>query len=414
MNMPPQNSDIEKNCLSCGILSLSALTDIASELKDDDFYYDNHKTFFRCLKELNIAMPDFKSIQSWYKKNGLQITPQFYMEIFENSASSANVHYYITELKKLSNARQIIKLSQNAIEQVHKKINPEDVSIELLQGIREINHSELIKIYSSEELFKDKTIKDFSFKPEDYIKTGIQDFDENFFGLYKSELVLITGRPATGKSALAMNIAMNQTEPVLYVSLEMPEKFFKIRMLSRESMVNSMKIQHNWKITDIEKEKIEDAIKKLSERKLYVIDKSGLKKETIDSKVRQFYNKNKFELLVIDYLQIMGTSSNEQRYIRIGEDLLALKNIGRDLNIPVIVISSKSRGSENSKDLLSGFSESGKIEYEADKAIFLEYENWEENVANESVQGKIILAKNKNGAIGNAPIIFYKQYSKFI
>ena len=78
------------------------------------------------------------------------------------------------------------------------------------------------------------------------------------------------------------------------------------------------------------------------------------------------------------------------------------------------MISSKSRASETSKDLLSGFRESGNIEYDADKALFLEYEKWEDNISNDSIQGKIILAKNKNGSIGFAPITFYKAHSKFI
>jgi replicative DNA helicase len=413
-NIPPNNIEIEKACLSCALLNETALFELILKVESEDFYKEWHRVVFNCLKEIRVS--DFAAIQNWFLKNCQEITHLQFSDIYEASASSAKIQYYITELKKLSNARKLLKLSQDAIDKIYKNADAEAVAGEISKGLIEINNSEEIKVYDSREIFENKTITDFQMNPEDFVKTGIQDFDELFYGLYKSELITISGRPAQGKSALAMNIANNHSkiEPVLYVSMEMPKTFFSIRRIACEAMVNSFKIQHGFKLTDIEKEKVKDAINKLAKYKFYLIDKSGLNKETLDSVVRNFYKKNGIGLLVVDYLQIMTSKSKEQRHVRIGEDTLTIKNIARDLNIPSIIVSSKSRGSESSKDLLAGFGESGKIEYDTDKAMFLDYDNWEDNVAQTEVQGKIVLAKNKYGPIGNAPITFYKQYSKFI
>lgn len=412
--IPPQNIDIEAACLSCALLNKQALNELKANVTKEDFYLDKHRVFFDCIT--TIPVQDWTSIQTWYRENNLEISHNDYVMIFEGSASSAGIDYYIKQLLEYSAKRNTIVACQDTINGIYENQNIDESLASLNKKLREIHRAESIKTYSSEDLFKGKTLEDISFNKDDFVKTGIQDFDEFFYGLYKSELVVIAGRPSTGKSALAMNIAMNHSreEPVIYISLEMPEKFFKIRMLACESMINSTRIQHNWKMSDVEKEKIQDAIDRLAKRKFFVIDKSGLKKETIDNKIRQVHEKHGLGMFVVDYLQIMGTSSREQRYIRIGEDLLMLKDLARDLNIPGIVISSKSRASESSKDLLSGFRESGNIEYDADKAMFLEYEDWEGNISNESVQGQITLAKNKNGSIGFAPITFYKAYSKFI
>jgi replicative DNA helicase len=412
--LPPQNIEIEQACLSCGLLNEQALLEIISKIEVDDFYLDRHRLLFECLKDIKVT--DFPAIRNWFELKGLELTHAQFSEIFEGAASSASIDFYIKEVLKLSKARKIIVASQNAIDKIYNNYDPDDIKDELSGNLLNIDRNDDIKVYNSKEIFDKKTVTDFIMKPENFVKTGIADFDETFFGLYMSELVAISGRPSQGKSALAMNIASNQSkiEPVLYISMEMPKDYFSIRRIACEAMVNSFKIQHGYKLTDIEKDKIKDAIDRLAKDKFYLIDKAGMNKETIDSVVRRHKKKYGLSLLVVDYLQIMTSKSKEQRHVRIGEDTLTIKNIARDLNIPSIVVSSKSRGSENSKDLLSGFGESGKIEYDTDKAIFLDYDNWEDNVSQTEVQGKIVLAKNKYGPIGFAPITFYKAYSKFI
>jgi replicative DNA helicase len=417
--LPPQNIEIEQACLSCGLLNEQALLELISRVDEVDFYLDKNRLLFKYMKEIyqkNKVVPDYTALITEYRKDNSDLSFNEYTELFNMSASSHKVYYYITELLKYSKARKIITVSQDAIDKIYQNSDPESIQEEITYNLSQIDKTDEIKIYDSREMFDNKSVTDFQMKPENFIKTGISDFDELFFGLYKSELITISGRPSQGKSALAMNIADNQakTEPVLYISMEMPEEFFSIRRIAARAMVNSFKIQHGYRLTDIEKDKIKDAIEQLAKDKFYLIDKAGMNKEGIDSVVRRFSKKHGISLLVVDYLQIMTSKSKEQRHVRIGEDTLTIKNIGRDLKIPTIVVSSKSRGSENSKDLLSGFGESGKIEYDTDKGVFLEYDNWESNVSQTEVQGKIIVAKNKYGPTGFAPITFYKAFSKFI
>lgn len=417
--LPPQNIEIEQACLSCGLMNEQALLELILKVDIHDFYHEKNRLFFKYMKEIyqkNKVVPDYTALLTMSHKDAMDIGLADYMDLYEGSASSARIDYYITELLRYSKARKIIAASQDAIDKIYKNNDPDDVKEEMSNKLVDIDKNDDIKVYDSREMFDGKNVTDFQMKPENFVKTGIADFDETFFGLYMSELVAISGRPSQGKSALAMNIASNQSkiEPVLYISMEMPKDYFSIRRIACEAMVNSFKIQHGYKLTDIEKDKIKDAIDRLAKDKFYLIDKAGMNKETIDSVVRRHKKKYGLSLLVVDYLQIMTSKSKEQRHVRIGEDTLTIKNIARDLNIPSIVVSSKSRGSENSKDLLSGFGESGKIEYDTDKAIFLDYDNWEDNVSQTEVQGKIVLAKNKYGPIGFAPITFYKAYSKFI
>ncbi len=419
MKTLPQNIEIEQACLSCGLLSEQALLELISRVDAFDFYSDKNRLCFVYMKQIyhrDKIVPDFTAMLTEYKKDGNDLSLKEYMDLYEGSASSARIDYYITELLRYSKARKIIQASQDAIDKIYQNNDPDYVKEEMSNKLIDIDKSDDIKVYDSREMFEGKTVTNFQMKPEDFVKTGIVDFDELFYGLYKSELVAISGRPSQGKSALAMNIADNQAkvEPVLYISMEMPKEFFNIRRIACKAMVNSFKIQHGYRLTDIEKEKIQDAINEIAKDQFYLVDKAGMSKESIDSVVRRFHKRCGISLLVVDYLQIMASKSKEQRHVRIGEDTLTIKNIGRDLNIPTIVVSSKSRGSENSKDLLSGFGESGKIEYDTDKGLFLDYDNWEDNVSQTEVQGKIIVAKNKYGPTGNAPITFYKAYSKFI
>lgn len=407
----PNNIEIEKGCLSCAILNKQSLIKLLSTANEDDFFNAKCQWLFKALKDTKIS--DIAAIREWYSSKGGQFDISFWTDVCETVTSSESTDYLIKQLIDYSTRRKTIKYCQSTIDFIAKGIETQEVLKKLSSGLREINLDHTVKIHDSKEMFENKDIDAFTFKDDNYIKTGIHDFDEMFHGLLNGEFVLIAGRPSQGKSVLAMDIAMevSKTKPALYISLEMPKKFFTIRMLSNEAHVNSLKIQHNT-LDKMEKEKAKDAIKRLAARHFYLIDKARLKNETIDSVVRSFYAKYGLALVIVDYLQIMGSSSKESRYIRIGEDSTVLKALAKDLDIPVIAVSSKSR--DKGAELLASFRESGNLEFDADKGLFLEYDNWDEKISDPEIQGKIIVGKNKYGSIGFCPITFYKAYSKFI
>jgi replicative DNA helicase len=253
------------------------------------------------------------------------------------------------------------------------------------------------------------------------LATGYHDLDDLLSGLQPGTLNIVGARPAMGKSAFALGMAVNVAKktrrPVLFFSLEMSSAELTQRILSLEAMVDSDRMRSG-KLQETDWRKLANALGRL-DVPLYIDDNSQVSVMQIRQKVRRIAQRDSMPVLVIvDYLQLMGGGNqSENRQLEVSEISRNLKLLAREFNIPVVALSQLSRGVEGRSDrrpVLSDLRESGAIEQDADVVMFL----YREEVHNpDNLQAKgwadVIVAKHRSGPIGTKKLVFQGQYTKF-
>lgn len=256
------------------------------------------------------------------------------------------------------------------------------------------------------------------------IPTGFVDFDRLTGGLQNSEMIVIAARPSTGKSSWCMNVAdyvaVNLNMPVAVFSLEMSALSLFNRTVCSRARVSMSRVRDG-EMYEADYGKIATAFSSLKKAPLYIDDASGTSITQLQAKARRYHDKYGLKLLIIDYLQLM-TSSNkrsESRQQEVTEISAGIKALAKDLNIPVIVASQLNREVEkdkkNRKPRMSDIRESGAIENDADLIGFLYKPNEEEekNDGPESSVVHLLIGKNRNGRVGQIPLVFLKSITRF-
>lgn len=252
------------------------------------------------------------------------------------------------------------------------------------------------------------------------IDTGFKDLNNITGGLQKSDLIILAARPSMGKTAFAVNIALNITKkniPVAIFSLEMSTSQLTTRLFSQRGEINSNNIR-NGILDDIDIKKLSTTAGILSDKPLYIDDTAGLTISQLKTKARKLKREKNIQLIIIDYLQLMQSTSNKQynRQQEISDISRGLKLLARELDITIIALSQLSRAVESrtiKKPMLSDLRESGAIEQDADIVMFLYRDDYYN--ANSQVKGltELIIAKHRNGATGTINLKFNKNYCSF-
>ena len=242
-------------------------------------------------------------------------------------------------------------------------------------------------------------------------------------GFQKSDLIIIAGRPAMGKSALAMNIAqyaaIHDNRSVVVFSLEMSREQLVTRMLCTEASVDSQRIKEGL-LTDQETLRLIDSSIPMQNSKLHIDDTGGVTVAQIRSKCRRLKARLGLDMIIIDYMQLMqgvggGSRKNDNRQQEISDMTRALKLLARELNIPILLLSQLNRGPEQRQDhrpMISDLRESGSIEQDADMVILLYREQvYDETADNTS---EIIIAKHRHGPIGTVKVAWQGEYTRFM
>jgi replicative DNA helicase len=250
--------------------------------------------------------------------------------------------------------------------------------------------------------------------------TGFRDLDEKTTGLHPAEFVIVAGRPSMGKTSFALNVVETAAlagKAVALFSLEVNRDQLVQNLLCSFARVDALKFRKG-DLTDIEWQAIVDGAHRLRELKIYIMDAPNHTPLALKSKARRLFTRRKFDLLVIDYLQLMETSENsENRQQEVAKISRSLKALARELNIPILAISQLSRGVENREShrpRLSDLRESGAIEQDADLVLLLYREEYYYQ-DKEEAKGKaeVIIAKQRNGPTGTVKLKFFKEYVKF-
>ncbi len=256
------------------------------------------------------------------------------------------------------------------------------------------------------------------------LETGFMDLDYKTSGLQPSDLILIAARPSMGKTAFVLNLAQHmafkRNHAVAIFSLEMSKDQLVNRMLSLESHVDAQKIRTG-RLTDEEWMNLVEGSANIANSKLIIDDTPGISLAAMRSKCRKLKMEHDIQIVIIDYLQLMSGSSNNNNASRqqeISDISRGLKALARELNVPVIALSQLSRAVEQRPDhrpMLSDLRESGAIEQDADVVMFLYREGYYNRDLSEAEQrvAEVIIAKQRNGPIGTVNLLWMPELTKF-
>ena len=433
----PYSEQAERATLGAMILSQgSVLLGIAS-LTEEDFYIPKHQKIFQAIRLVNqhAAPVDITTVtEELINLNELEYVGGvvYLTEICEGVLTS-NIEAYVDLLKEKANLRNLLVYLRNTLENFHEK-NVEDVPVflhEFEKKILDITRNRRVGAFKTAKEYVDYIKAKFyeeSTKPARLsgVSTGFKSLDTVTHGWQKGDLIILGARPSVGKTAFALNVAYNaaktEKKPVAIFSLEMPGEHLVQRMISFVSHIELEKLR-TMRYSGEDLVRFDNGARKLEQTEIFIDDTPSARIIDIQAKARKLKSANEdLCLIIVDYLTLITPSSSrrsDNRQIEVAEISRNLKALARELNVPVIALSQLSRLVERrdkKKPMMSDLRESGAIEQDADLVMFLHREDEGEDdkgEARKAVPVKLIIAKHRNGSIGELDLMFTKAYTEF-
>lgn len=438
--LPPQALDAEMAVLGSMLIEAEALEKAMDILQPEHFYKSAHKQIFSAMAALASRgqAVDLITLIEELKRTGLlaQVGAEKYLsELMDKVSTAAHVEHYANIVRETALVRELINISTNTIEKCYNQeeepyslIDNAQSQLFALSQKREMKgfvSSKVLAEEVSEQI--EKLIRDKN--PVKGIPTGFTEFDLKTGGLRKSDLIILAARPSQGKTAMALNIAyhaaVNAKKPVAIFSLEMGRHSIYQRMVCSAAMaelhlVNSgMFKKERWK--DLASE-----IERLGQASLYIDDTPALSITDIRVRSRRLANElakqgKELGLIIIDYMQLIRGASKkvESRQQEVSEISRMLKELARNLNVPVMALSqlnrkTEDRGRTDNRPQLSDLRESGSIEQDADVVALIHREGYYKR-DDESLKRKatLIIAKQRNGPVGDVDLNWISEYTLF-
>ena len=439
--IPPQNIEAEQAVLGAMLIDKEAVTIVADKLQAEDFYREAHKVIYKAMIELhNKQQPiDFLTVRETLKKMGKfdDVGGIEYLTMLANLVpTAANVGYHADIVEEKSTLRQLIAGgTQIASMGFEGSGNVEEIIGQAESTILSIanrkQEKDFILMEESMEGVVNKIIKLAENKGDlTGLSTGFVDFDTLTAGLHPSDFIILAARPSMGKTALALNIAANvairgakpgeKPKCVAMFSLEMSQEQLVQRMLCSEARIDAQNLRLG-RLSQEDWTNLWQASDNLGKAKIFINDQPGITALEMRSKARRLQAQEGLDLIVVDYLQLMQGSSKksnqDNRQQEVSDISRNLKGLARELNVPVLALSQLSRGVESrtsKRPMLSDLRESGSLEQDADIVAFLYREDYYKQEGEEpSNVTELIVAKHRNGPIGNIPLFFENKITRF-
>ena len=433
--LPPQNIEAEQSVLGAVLLDKNSMYKIGELLTSDDFYRNDHQLIYASMLELfEKRQPidlitindDLKSKKQLEDAGGAT----YITHLVNSTLSAANIVHHAQIVSEKAILRRLIRAATQMIEDSY--MEKEEIPMIL-------DRSEQVLFAVSQKFSQDKfvAVKDILTETFDRINeihenrgqlrgvpTGFKDLDNLLAGFQNSDLIILAARPSMGKTALALNFALNVSSrsniPVGVFSLEMSRDQLVDRLLTTETGIDSWRLRTgNLKEDDFSK--INYAMGILSEAPLYIDDSPMLSVMDVRAKARRLQSEKGLGLLIIDYLQLMSSgmkssSADQNRVQEVSEISRGLKALARELNIPVIALSQLSRAVELRTPKipqLSDLRESGSIEQDADVVAFIYREDYYEPETEKKNVTQVLIKKHRNGPVGDVDLFFHKEFGRF-
>ncbi|KKI89756.1 DNA helicase [Bacillus sp. SA1-12] len=430
--IPPQNIEAEQAVLGAIFLQPASLT-LASELLiPDDFYRASHQRIYNAMLELSDKGEpvDLVTVTSELADANLleEVGGVSYLSDLANSVpTAANIEYYAKIVEEKSILRRLIRTATTIAQDGYSREDEVEVLLnEAEKTIMEVAQRKnagafqnikdvLVQTYDNIELLHDRK-GDITGIP-----TGFTELDKMTAGFQRNDLIIVAARPSVGKTAFALNIAQNVAtktdENVAIFSLEMGADQLVMRMLCAEGNIDAQRLRTG-SLTPEDWGKLTMAMGSLSNSGIYIDDTPGIRVSEIRAKCRRLKQESGLGMVLIDYLQlIQGSGRTDNRQQEVSEISRTLKELARELKVPVIALSQLSRGVEQRQDkrpMMSDIRESGSIEQDADIVAFLYRDDYYDKESENKNIIEIIIAKQRNGPVGTVSLAFVKEYNKFV
>ncbi len=430
----PHDTEAEKALIGALMMNNEKINVVEDILQKDDFYNAQFGIIFDAVLRVFHSGNDADPITVSDKLSGENLPEeigsiQYLTGIVLSVPSSSNAVEYATIIKNKATLRNLIKVSEKISNDCYLEKDEVDAILEnaekeVYDVIRQKNNSSDFE--SMDEIVL-RTLEGISEAAKNKgrlngLATGFIDLDYRLTGLHKGELLIVAARPSMGKTAFVLNIAHYVSAksgfPVAFFSLEMPKEQLVSRMVAMDAEVDSQNLKTG-EIGDSDWRRILEGTDRISNAPLFIDDNSSITVSMLRSKCRKLKNSRGLSLIIIDYLQLMSSASQriESRQQFISDVSRSLKSIARELEVPVIALSQLNRAVDSRNDhkpVLADLRESGAIEQDADVVMFI-YRDDFYNKEDSERKGiaDIIVAKQRNGAIGTVELLWDSKYTKF-
>lgn len=434
--VPPQNLDAEVSIIGGLMVDPESLDAVSDILTAEDFYKAAHQKIYQTILDLHsksqpIDIITISNMLSNKKELEAIGGPSALAEILNQVPAAVNLRGYAEIVKEKSLLRRLISVNSEIInaaydsqfESVESFIDDVEAKIFKLTEQRETDNN----LIGAADLVKMSIHKltELSNRQEEItgVASGFASFDKMTAGLQPGDLVILAARPSMGKTAFSLNLAMHAAlrlkKSVAYFSVEMAKEQLMMRLLASEAKVSMSDIRIG-RIRDSDWPRLIDKASKMAETNLFIDDTSSITPFEIRSKARRIKAQYGLDLIMIDYLQIMGYHTKiESRERMIAEISKSLKSIAKELRVPVVALSQLNRGVEGRtgdmrKPVLSDLRESGAIEQDADLIMMLYREEYyEPDNAEARGQADLLIRKHRNGPVGEIKLRWQSQYGYF-
>ncbi len=427
--IPPQNIEAEQSVLGSMLLDKEAIINVSPFLRAEYFYDPRHIMVFKAIMELfEAGMPvDLITISNLLKKQKTLTKVggrQYLSDLLSFVPTSAHAEEYGNIVRDAYVRRSLITASASitnmSFDEDLKIDSVIDSSEKLLFGIAQqgVNNA----FVHIKDLLKNAYERaERADREEAFLGTssGFKDLDALLGGFQRSDLIILAARPSVGKTSLALDFlraaAVGEKKKVVLFSLEMSNTQLVDRLLGMQAMVPFWDIRTG-KMNDEKFVKLADAMGQLADANIFIDDKPGQSITEVRTKARRLALEHGVDLIIVDYLQLMHAFSKDNRVLEVQEISQGLKNIARELDVPVIALSQLSRAVEQRntrRPQLSDLRESGSIEQDADVVMFIDREETYNPETEKKGVGELIVAKHRNGPTGVVNLAFVKEVASF-
>lgn len=425
----PYSLEAEQAVLGGVLLDPSVLPRVIEILKPESFYRPQHQQLFSIMMRMFstakvediITVIDESVTMGIFETSAMAKT--YLSGLMESVPSTANIESYCEIIKEKFHIRSLVNIANDIIETANEgSVDAQTMLDSAEQKIYDIRQNEVQGLSRIDSVIIDAYSHLQEISGPDAAehlgsRTGFSQLDAITTGLNKSDLIILAARPAMGKSALALNIAVNcckqSMKEVVIFSLEMGKEQLVTRMLASESLVNNTCLRSG-QISPEDWTKLAAGTESLQRLPIYLDDGAGINVPQMKAKLRRMRN---LGLVVIDYLQLMSSpNKHTSRVTEVSEITRQLKLMAKELNVPVIALSQLSRSSEKRDDkrpMLSDLRESGSIEQDADIILFLYRDAYYDKENSDQSTAECIVAKNRHGSTGTVNLAWIGEYTLF-
>ncbi len=427
---PPQSLEAEQAVLGSILIDSRCVADIVGIVSPEDFYLKQNREIFETIYTMFNFSQTIDPVTVLNKMKELGVyqdnSRDYVLQLMEITPTAANAARYAGIVREKAMLRGLAQAATDISETVYSEVGTAAEMLESAEkkiyALRKGERNDSLEHIGTvlHKVFDRLTELSQSDSMIPGLSTGLRDLDTKINGLNKSDLLLVAARPAMGKSAFALNIAVNvakkYNKTVAVFNLEMSREQLAMRLLASESFIDMQKLATG-KLNEDEWGKLCMASAALSQTDIRIDDNPSVTVADINAKCRRLDN---LGLVVIDYLQLMQGSgygkNSENRVTVVGEISRSLKIMAKELNIPVICLSQLSRAVESRTDkrpILSDLRESGAIEQDADSVMFLYRDEYYNENTEDKGLAECIVAKNRHGETGTVKLQWFGPYQTF-